>query len=265
MQIYSIIKPKVKAVPFVLSIPHSGVNFPGEIKESYNSKQLSTLDDTDWYLDQLYDFAPSLGITTIISTYSRWVIDLNRSPENKSLYNDGRIITDLCPKTNFLGEDLYKKKNLLNSNEVQKRIDNYYWPYHHKIHELIDSFKNQFNEVLFWDAHSIRRKVSTIRKEPFPDFIIGDNNEKTADKRFIDSAINQLKDSTYEVKHNHPFKGGYLTRSIGNPSENIHALQLEMSKDLYMSNNETEYDSNKAAEIKKLLIRTFQCLIAELK
>lgn len=265
MQIYSIIKPKVKAIPFVLSIPHSGVNFPRDIKESYNSKQLSTLDDTDWYLDQLYDFAPSLGITTIISTYSRWVIDLNRSPENKSLYNDGRIITDLCPKTNFLGEDLYKNKSLLNSNELQRRIDNYYWPYHNKIHELIDSFKNQFNEVLFWDAHSIRRKVSTIRKEPFPDFIIGDNNEKTADKRFIDTAINQLNDSTYEVKHNHPFKGGYLTRSIGNPSENIHALQLEMSKDLYMSNNEMEYDSNKAAEIKKLLIRTFQCLIDELK
>ena len=265
MQIYSIIKPKVKAIPFVLSIPHSGVNFPIDIKESYNSKQLSTLDDTDWYLDQLYDFAPSLGITTIISTYSRWVIDLNRSPENKSLYNDGRIITDLCPKTNFLGEDLYKNKSLLNGNELQRRIDNYYWPYHQKIHELIDSFKNQFKEVLFWDAHSIRRKVSTIRKEPFPDFIIGDNNEKTADKRFIDTAINQLKNSTHEVKHNHPFKGGYLTRSIGNPSENIHALQLEMSKDLYMSNNETEYDSNKAAEIKKLLIRTFQCLIDELK
>ena len=265
MQIYSIIKPKVKAIPFVLSIPHSGVNFPRDIKESYNSKQLSTLDDTDWYLDQLYDFAPSLGITTIISTYSRWVIDLNRSPENKSLYNDGRIITDLCPKTNFHGEDLYKNNSLLNSNELKRRIDNYYWPYHQKIHELINSFKNQFKEVLFWDAHSIRRKVSTIRKEPFPDFIIGDNNEKTADKRFIDTAINQLKNSTHEVKHNHPFKGGYLTRSIGNPSENIHALQLEMSKDLYMSNNETEYDSNKAAEIKKLLIRTFQCLIDELK
>ena len=95
------------------------MNFPGEIKESYNSKQLSTLDDTDWYLDQLYDFAPSLGITTIISTYSRWVIDLNRSPENKSLYNDGRIITDLCQKLIFL-EKIYTRKKPTNSNELQK-------------------------------------------------------------------------------------------------------------------------------------------------
>ena len=63
------------------------------------------------------------------------------------------------------------------------RIDNYYWPYHHKIHELIDSFKNQFNELLFWDAHSIRRKVSTIRKEPFPDFPTFLNPGKTANKR----------------------------------------------------------------------------------
>ena len=53
--------------------------------------------------------------------------------------------------------------------------------------------------------------------------------------------------SGLQVNHNHPFKGGYLTRSKGNPSQNIHAIQLEMCKDLYMSHNETKYDEEKGS------------------
>ena len=112
MKIYKIIEPTTKAVPFVLSIPHCGTDIPEKLSALYQKSQLENLDDTDWFLDKLYDFAPSLGITTIVPYYSRWVIDLNREPNNKSLYSDGRIITSLCPTTNFLGEDLYFCKQL---------------------------------------------------------------------------------------------------------------------------------------------------------
>ena len=70
--------------------------------------------------------------------------------------------------------------------------------------------------------------------------------------------------SGLQVNHNHPFKGGYLTRSKGDPRQHIHAIQLEMCKDLYMSHNETKYDEEKAAEIKKILKNTFQHLIESL-
>ena len=59
--------------------------------------------------------------------------------------------------------------------------------------------------------------------------------------------------SRLQVNHNHPFKGGYLTRSKGNPSQNIHAIQLEMCKDLYMSHNETKYDEKRQRKLKKYL------------
>ena len=74
--------------------------------------------------------------------------------------------------------------------------------------------------------------------------------------------MNSLKESNLSVEHNHPFKGGFLTRSKGDPENNIHALQLEMSKDLYMSNNEMNYDESKSKEIKRTLIKTFNNLIA---
>ena len=103
-------------------------------------------DDTDWNLDLLYDFAPKLGITTIVANYSRWVIDLNRDPENKSLYNDGRIITSLCPTTNFLGENIYNVGKEPSKENIEDRLLNYYWPYHNKIDNLINNFKLDLND-----------------------------------------------------------------------------------------------------------------------
>ena len=117
--------------------------------------------------------------------------------------------------------------------------------------------KDEFGQVLFWDAHSIRRRVETIRKEPFPDFILGNNDGKTADKKFIEIALESLKTSDWQINHNDPFKGGFLTRSKGKPEESIHALQLEMSKDLYMSDDELNYDAEKAEKVKMLLQKHF--------
>tara|TARA_B100001287_G_C22683884_1_gene532120 strand:- start:3747 stop:4562 length:816 start_codon:yes stop_codon:yes gene_type:complete len=264
-QAFELIQPKVKKVPFILSIPHCGVSFPTELKNDFVPHLINAPDDTDWFLEHLYDFAQEMGITVIKAVYSRWVIDLNRSPENQSLYKDGRMITSLCPTTTFFGEKLYKIEALQpNKEEVERRLEKYYWPYHDKIDELLESRKADFGKVLFWDAHSIRRNVDTIQKEDFPDLILGNDDLKTSNSTFIEEAIKTLGSDSFDLKHNKPFKGGFITRSKGNPQANIHALQLEMCKDLYMSNNETIYDPKKAKRIKNLLKSTFENLISHL-
>ena len=265
IQPYELIYPKTKKVPFVLSIPHCGTKFPPELKNYFEPHLTEAPDDTDWFLDILYDFTEEMGITIIKAVYSRWVIDLNRTPENQSLYDDGRIITSLCPTTTFFGEALYvNESDRPNKQEVDRRLEKYYWPYHDKIDELLQSCKEEFGQVLFWDAHSIRRNVKTIQKEDFPDLILGNDDLKTAGSSFIKSTLECLGSEAFEVNHNTPFKGGYITRSKGNPNENIHALQLEMCKDLYMSNKETSYDPVKAKRVKKLLRNTFEKLISQL-
>ncbi len=260
---YHLIEPTAEKVPFVLSIPHCGTEFPVNIKANYVAELLETLDDTDWYLDKLYDFASELGITMIYAKYSRWVIDLNREPNSKPLYDDGRIITELCPTTDFLGNKLYKNAEFEpNEAEKERRLDKYFYPYHNKIDEILNELKDEFGQVLFWDGHSIRREVKTIQSEPFPDFILGNNDGKTAKQTIIAETLESLRQSEWQINHNHPFKGGFLTRSKGNPTENVHALQLEMSKDLYMSNDETIYDEKKAEKVKSLLKDTFEKLIS---
>lgn len=259
---YFIVEPTAQRVPFVLSLPHRGIEFPPELKEKFVPHLIDILDDTDWDLEQLYDFAPELGITTICASYSRWVIDLNRDPASKPLYSDGRLITELCPKTTFFGENIYLNQELEpTGTEIGERLEKYFYPYHQKIDSIVSELRDQFGQVVFWDGHSIRRHVETIRTERFPDFILGDNDGKTAGKIFINAALTALRDGDWQINHNDPFKGGFLTRSKGIPAENVHALQLEMSKDLYMSNDEFEYDPQKAAGVKRLLKTTFENLI----
>ena len=79
----------------------------------------------------------------------------------------------------------------------------------------MSELKKEFETVIFWDAHSIRRNVSTIQKADFPDLILGNNDGLTASKNIIESALNSLKKSGLCLTHNTPFKGGYLTRSKG--------------------------------------------------
>ena len=77
--------------------------------------------------------------------------------------------------------------------------------------------------------------------------------------------MNNLKKSKFEVQINQPFKGGFITRSKGLPNKNIHAVQLEMSKDLYMSYDERKYNIQKAEIIKRVLEDTFIKILNQLK
>ena len=251
-----------EVVPIILSIPHCGTEFPDELEDHYRKEQLELLDDTDWFLQDLNDFAPALGITTIYAKYSRWVIDLNRDPESVALYNDGRLITGLTSTTNFIGDPIYKEGMEPDPNEVQRRLDSYYWPYYRKIEQLLEERIERFGKVILWDAHSIRSIVPTIRKEPFPQMILGDNDQQSADPVFINTTLMNLG-SQYEVNHNDPFKGGHITRYFGNPARNIHALQLERNKNLYMDDSETKYHPERAEKMRTILKKNFQDLIAE--
>ena len=262
---FHIISPKGQRVPIVISVPHCGVKFPSELKNSYHKDLMQQPDDTDWFVHQLYEFASELGITIIHAKYSRWVIDLNRDPESAPLYDDGRIITGLTTLTDFLGKYIYiDEKHTPNKQEVDRRLKEYYWPYYNKIEGLLSDLKTEFDDVLLWDAHSIRQSVKTIRKDNFPDLILGNNDEKTAHQNLIKVALNGLKDSGYIVTHNTPFKGGHITRYFGKPENGIHALQLEMVKKLYMEDDELIFSEDRANNMRKMLIPIFENLIKSL-
>lgn len=262
---FKIHAPVNSEVPIVVSVPHCGIEFPSEIKREYKSDLIKDPDDTDWFVDMLYNFAPSLGMTMITAVYSRWVIDLNRDVDSKPLYSDGRIITALCPTTTFLGESLYSDgRKEVNSEEVRRRLDAYYTPYHQQIQSLLTASIGKFGKVLLWDCHSIREVVPTIQKDKFPDLILGDADGRSCDPDLIKSALSNLGSAGYSLNHNHPFKGGTITRSFGKPALNQHALQLEMTKAQYMDSDQKKYNKDRADKMREVLMRTLSTLAEQL-
>ncbi len=260
---FDVVKPRAGQVPLLLSVPHCGTGIPDSLRDQYDAKMIKHIDDTDWFVDRLYGFAGSLGIKTIRAKYSRWVIDLNRTADGEPLYNDGRVITSLCPTTDFNNLPIYLDGGP-DQDEINQRINNYYTPYYDRIRSELAELKTQYKHVLFFDAHSIRQFVPGIRQEKFPDLILGDADEKTAGHQIIESAFSSLAGTDYSFSHNHPFKGGNLTRTFGEPGKNIHALQLEMSKLVYMNDDETRYDESRANKVRQDLWHLFESLIGTL-
>ena len=262
---YKIIRPDEYLLPILLSVPHCGTYFPEDLHKHFDQKHLQYPDDTDWFVDKLYDFAPALGITMIVAQYSRYVIDLNRDPSGKPLYADGRTTTQLVPTHTFFGQPLYPQM-LPTDEDIQLRKERFFYPYHLQLREELQQLQKTFSHVILWDAHSIRQFVPTIREDPFPDLILGSHNGCSASSELIRIAVSHLsEDKTYDFRENDPFKGGYITRHYGNPHQGIHALQLEMAKSLYMDEETSTYIPNCAAKIRTILIETLSALASQLK
>ena len=87
------------------------------------------MEDTDWHLDRLYDFAGTLGATVLVPRFSRYVIDLNRPPDDTPMY-PGAANTELCPTRFFNGDALYRDGLAPDANEIARRRAQLWQPYH---------------------------------------------------------------------------------------------------------------------------------------
>ena len=49
-----------------------------------------------------------------------------------------------------------------------------------------------------------------------------------------------LEAKGYRVAKNNPYSGGFVTRHYGRPSQNVHCLQIEINRRLYMDEGQIE-------------------------
>lgn len=143
--------------PLLVSMPHAGTCVPNELAQAMTDTALR-LPDTDWHLPRLYTVAIQLGASVLIANYSRYVIDLNRPPDNTSLY-PGQSVTGLCPVDTFADEPIYHTDTKPGNNEIVRRRKTMWQPYHDKIKQELTRIHRQHNCAVLWDAHSIRSEV----------------------------------------------------------------------------------------------------------
>lgn len=253
-----------EVLPILLSSPHSGEELPDALQKRMNAKVLE-LPDTDLWIHKLYDFAPEMGIEMIDAVFSRYVVDLNRHPDpDHSLYQ-GRKNTGLVPEISFDLQKIYKEGQEPGYEEVLERQKIYHQPYHDWIKDRISQMQKQHGKVLFFDAHSIRSRVDLLGDQEFPELILGNANGQSCPDELLQVARNSLETNGYEVSVNDPFQGGYLTRSVHTHHENCFSLQLEMSRRVYLADDEESMHIVRWEKIRSALGQMFLSLGACLK
>ena len=218
--------------PLVVSLPHTGTQFPEGVERRLVSPWLARK-DTDWWLDRLYDFALGLGATVVRTTVSRTVIDVNRDPSGVSLY-PGQATTALCPLDTFDGEALYVPDGEPGPGEIAERRVLYFEPYHAALAGELARLRLRHAHVVLYDGHSIRSFVPRLFAGTLPQWNIGTN-----DGHSCASALTRVVESCCDASlrprvTNGRFKGGYITRHYGRPDDGVHALQMELACRGYM-------------------------------
>jgi len=255
---------KAGCVPLLISMPHVGTTIAPEVAaQMLPIAELKA--DTDWHLPLLYNMADELGASTIAAEYSRYVIDLNRAPDNANLY-PGQDTTGLCPVDTFDKHPLYASENVPDQTEIERRITTYWQPYHQQLNAELERLLRIHGHVVLWDAHSIASVVPRFFEGKLPDLNFGTADQKSCAsglQEALQDVLSQAPESkTYTHIFNGRFKGGYITRHYGQPQRNIHAVQLEMSQCVYM--NEAApfaYRPDLAQQIQPLLKQALQtCL-----
>jgi N-formylglutamate deformylase len=216
--------------PLLVSMPHTGTYVPEWLGPRL-SAAARPLPDTDWHLERLYDFLDELGASVLVATHSRYVVDLNRPPDNASLY-PGRDTTGIVPLDTFHREPIYLPGFPPSDDEVAQRIETYWRPYHLRLEQAIGETRARHGYALLWDAHSIFSELPRFFEGKLTDLNLG-----TADGKSCAPDVGEaLRKSVegYSTVLNGRFKGGYITRHYGNPANGIHAVQLELSEATYM-------------------------------
>jgi formiminoglutamase len=254
--------------PLVVSFPHTGTALPDIVAAQLISPWLARK-DADWWVERLYDFACDLGATTIRTTMSRTVIDVNRDPSGASLY-PGQATTGLCPTTTFDGEPLYRRAEP-DAAEIARRRTAYFEPFHTALRAELDRLRARHSKVVLYEAHSIRSHVSRLFEGELPQFNIGTNSGASCDPALA-AAVEAACDATpWSRVTNGRFKGGWTTRHYGRPQDGVHAIQMELACRGYMDepdapltslNWPTPYSEHRAAPMRGALTDVLMACLA---
>lgn len=237
------------SLPLLVSIPHVGIRLPDDL-EPPMTLTAAQVRDTDWHLDRLYAPVLDWGASVIQPIFSRYVVDLNRPASDESLY-PGQTTTGVCPTETFRGEALYQV-DAPGAEHKQQRLQRYWQPYHTALRRELDRMLTIHGHALLWDAHSIASVLPRLFEGKLPDLNLGTNDGRSCAPGLQEYLQTTASRSTCSTVVNGRFKGGYITRHYGQPSQGVHAVQLEMCQYLYMNEEPPfEYLPEKAQAIQK--------------
>jgi len=249
---FEILMPQALTAPLVFSSPHSGNIYPKRFLASAKLDPMMLRRSEDAFVDELFQSAVSFGAPLLRARFPRAYLDVNREPyELDPRMFDGRlpvfantrslrVAGGLGTIARVVGEaqEIYAGK--LPIEEAMARIDRLYKPYHRTLRALLEQAQKCFGLALLIDCHSMPASSTAGLAQAVPaalgrpDFVVGDRYGASCAPYMIETVETELRTLGYAVQRNKPYAGGFITEYYGNPANRCHALQIEVSRPLYM-------------------------------
>ncbi len=234
-----IIAPR-NGVPLLLSIPHSGRDYPDWLlrEARHGRRALQSLEDP--LVDQLAWRALAAGFGAVIARTPRGAIDCNRSPDEldpASIVADSNLpIAPLGPRARH-GLGIIASRTQIHGplwrtplvrDRFEQRLATVHTAYHDALAAQLAGLVNQHGTVLLLDLHS----MPPTRREPV---VIGDRHGASAAPWLADAAVQIATRSGFRAIRNDPYAGGYVVERHGRPAAGVHALQIELDRSAYLA------------------------------
>lgn len=227
------------AVPFIFASPHSGRFYPSSFAQSSRLDAISLRRSEDAFVDELFDGVPDLGAPLIAARFPRAFVDANRAPgELDPAMFDAPLVSvaprsprvaaglGVIPRVVRDGLEIYRAR--LPAGEAAFRIEHFYRPYHAALADLVERARAKFGVAIVIDCHSMPPPARAH------DIVLGDCYGEAAAPELIANTQKILLELGFSVARNAPYAGGYTTHLYGRPRDGIHALQIEVSRALYL-------------------------------
>ena len=243
---YQFFAPQNRTTSVVFASPHSGRNYPDAFlrRTVLNEREIRTSEDA--FVDQLFRAVPEHGAPLLTAHAPRAFLDLNRAPEEldpaliegvRRMSHNPRVASGLgvIPRVVANGRAIYRGK--LTLIEAQRRLADYWRPYHDQLQSLLDENLRSFQEAILIDCHSMPHEaidsVSATGVE-HPQIVLGDRFGAAADQGIVERIEAAFAGAGLRVARNSPFAGAYTAEHYGRPSRGQHVIQVEINRALYM-------------------------------
>jgi N-formylglutamate amidohydrolase len=245
-EIFDVWEPPMQQIPLVLNSPHSGRVYPRAFVEKSRLDQTSIRRSEDHFVDELFFSGVRLGAPMLVANFPRAYVDVNREPyELDPRMFDGalppfantnsiRVAGGLGTIPRIVAENMEIYKQKLPIDEALERVEHIYKPYHAALRRLIARTHTQFGRAVLIDCHSMPGNIRLSGSGIRPDFIIGDRYGTSASSELSRLALRLLEDMGFAAVRNKPYAGGFITEHYGRPARNLHALQIEINRSLYI-------------------------------
>ena len=237
--------PQRQTLPVVFASPHSGRVYPDDLVAQARIDAFALRASEDAFVDRLFAAAPKAGAPLLCANFPRAYVDVNRGaleldprmfegdlPAEADIHSM-RALSGLgsIPRVVSGGVEIYKSR--LPVAEALQRIETYYTPYHQALQKLIDMTRNQFGYCILIDCHSMPGDSADSSQNPV-DLVLGDCYGRSCHSSLTNHVGRCFRDMGYKPAYNDPYAGGYCTRHYGQPGQNVHSLQIEINRALYM-------------------------------